>query len=358
MLGLFVSCLWLSSPSIAQDPPTKQKAGDKFQRLTVLQEMPADQMGRVMNIMSEALGVGCGHCHQGNDFAAEGNPLKDTAREMLTMTLKLNQEYFHGRTEISCVRCHQGRSQPASLASLSFPLPMGRPNSASASGTREDIPIQRTELAEPGHALPTSKSIIVKWKEKLSTPPNQPPLTELHLKGRRVEPHGGEEEEVLTLGETHYRLETRYGPEAIIREGWSEEDRKAWKQFNEAPIPLRLDEAALIRRERLPLFGQDLLDQYSQFLLERQEHWQGSPAWKLVGQSYEGFREEVYFEVDSGNLVRRTLASNTILGPCVTEVEYHEYQAIEGVMMPTRIEYRLPGMRWTRRVEGLQAGKR
>ena len=48
---------------------TKQveTAGQKFKNIKVLNEMPADQMGKVMNLFSASLGVNCSYCHVSND---------------------------------------------------------------------------------------------------------------------------------------------------------------------------------------------------------------------------------------------------------------------------------------------------
>ena len=51
-----------------------ETAGEKFKSIKVLNDMPADQMGKVMNMMSASLGVNCAFCHASNDgdFAQEG----------------------------------------------------------------------------------------------------------------------------------------------------------------------------------------------------------------------------------------------------------------------------------------------
>ena len=44
-----------------------ETAGQKFKSIKVLNDMPADQMGKVMNMMSASLGVNCAFCHASND---------------------------------------------------------------------------------------------------------------------------------------------------------------------------------------------------------------------------------------------------------------------------------------------------
>ncbi|MGI8467339.1 MAG: photosynthetic reaction center cytochrome c subunit family protein, partial [Pyrinomonadaceae bacterium] len=62
---------------------TKQieTAGQHFKNIKVLNDMPADQLGKVMNIMSASLGVNCNFCHVEGDFAKDDKEEKQTARE-------------------------------------------------------------------------------------------------------------------------------------------------------------------------------------------------------------------------------------------------------------------------------------
>ncbi|HEV2721671.1 MAG TPA: hypothetical protein VG323_16755, partial [Thermoanaerobaculia bacterium] len=64
----------------------------------------------------------------GWDFASDDKKEKKTAREMMSMVLKLNKESFGGRTQISCNTCHRGKINPQALVSLPqtpppFPTP-------------------------------------------------------------------------------------------------------------------------------------------------------------------------------------------------------------------------------------------
>ncbi|MBA2621457.1 MAG: photosynthetic reaction center cytochrome c subunit, partial [Acidobacteria bacterium] len=56
-----------------------ETAGQRFKNIKVLTDMPADQMGKVMNLMSASLGVNCNFCHVENDFAKDGKEEKEAA---------------------------------------------------------------------------------------------------------------------------------------------------------------------------------------------------------------------------------------------------------------------------------------
>lgn len=84
LLGLVAS---FERVAYAQSSPESKKASEKFNNVSILTEMPADEMGKVMNMMSASLGVNCNFCHEGTNFAKENVGKKDVARKMLEMTL-------------------------------------------------------------------------------------------------------------------------------------------------------------------------------------------------------------------------------------------------------------------------------
>ncbi len=114
-------------------------AGQKFKNIKVLNEMPADQMGKVMNLMSAGLGVRCSFCHVEGDFSKDDKEEKESAREMLKMTFALNKDYFDGRTEVSCATCHNGRAHPQSAPNLNPIAAETRPTQPDVKPTVEQI---------------------------------------------------------------------------------------------------------------------------------------------------------------------------------------------------------------------------
>src|SRR5690242_6040056 len=78
-------------------PAQTETAAQRFKNIKVLNDMPADQLGKVMNIFSASLGVHCDFCHVGEDFEKDGKKEKETAREMIRMTFGINKDHFRGR---------------------------------------------------------------------------------------------------------------------------------------------------------------------------------------------------------------------------------------------------------------------
>lgn len=117
---------WLAGSALAapqaatqQKPPT---ADQVFKNIQVLKGISVDDFLGTMGIMSAAVGYDCSECHIGAgtdkvDWAAD-NPKKNTARRMVLMVAKINQENFGGRQMVTCWSCHHGRDHPATTMSM------------------------------------------------------------------------------------------------------------------------------------------------------------------------------------------------------------------------------------------------
>lgn len=106
-------------------PPEK-----KAKNLKVLpKDISHEELEKVMRSYNKALGVRCDFCHarqadnpQKLDFASDDKLEKETARDMIRMTMRINKKYFKsGKDEkgaqvmtVTCYTCHNGQKEPAS----------------------------------------------------------------------------------------------------------------------------------------------------------------------------------------------------------------------------------------------------
>jgi hypothetical protein len=91
----------------------------------ILRGLTVPQFEAEMQLMNQALGVACGHCHVRANFASEANPRKAAARKMLELTRAINQQFFadymprEGESrlgKVTCFTCHQGEERPKAPA--------------------------------------------------------------------------------------------------------------------------------------------------------------------------------------------------------------------------------------------------
>jgi len=114
-----------AAQTAAPEPPPMTFAAPPHKNLKVL---PADisgpQLIATMKFFSQSLGVRCTFCHVGAegqplssfDFASDAKREKQTARKMLAMVHRINQEDFgvtdFSKVKVTCFTCHRGSQHP------------------------------------------------------------------------------------------------------------------------------------------------------------------------------------------------------------------------------------------------------
>src|SRR5829696_7245336 len=102
---------------------------EKYKNLKVLpKNISEKEMDKVMAEFEHALGVGCDFCHAKSkidtaalDFASDEKPEKLVTRKMISMSNKINKEWFNAKSkygeeeamlEARCMTCHHGEPHP------------------------------------------------------------------------------------------------------------------------------------------------------------------------------------------------------------------------------------------------------
>ena len=308
-----------------------ETAGQKFKNIKVLNDMPAEQMGKVMNLFSASLGVNCNFCHVSNDadFEKDGKEEKEAAREMIKMTFGLNKNYFNNRPEISCNTCHQGHSHPQSAINLS---------AATAA----------EEKAKQPEKKPTVEEILGKYETALGGKANLEKITSRQIKASRLEPDGktSEPEEVLQKSDK-FSVVTKYG-DYLVTEGF--DSKKAWKRGNKDEIVLKADEAEQIKREAQLFANPNLKAIYPKMDYRFVDKIEGHDVFLVLATTADNSRERLYFDAVTGLLVRRVASTPTVLGNFQYQVDYTDYKDFGGVKLPTSVRFAVPHISWTRKV--------
>lgn len=311
---------------------TKQveTAGQKFKNIKVLNDMPADQMGKVMNLMAASLGVNCNFCHVGNDFEKDGNQHKEAARKMIKMTFDLNKLYFDARPEVSCNTCHGGRSHPVSAPSLvpNTTAPPSRP--------------------DPNAARPTIDQLLDKYTQALGGRENLAKITSRHVKASRLEPDGktSEPEEVWQKADK-VLVTTAYG-DYVVAEAF--DGKQVWKTGNKDLITLKPDEAEQVKRNAQILAFADLKTVYARLDVRSADKIDGRDVYLVTATNVDNSRERLYFDAQTGLLIRRIASTPTILGAFQYQVDFSDYKDFDGVKLPVTTRFAVPGISWTRKI--------
>ena len=133
-IGLLSSVIFISTTAMKQGADEVKT----FKNLKVLpKNISEKQLDAVMDSWKLSLGVQCGFCHSRNeetkkmDWALDGKPEKEMARQMYRMTTNINKKYFKAGKDsigmimemgVNCNMCHKGGAHPEVKA----PEPMRR----------------------------------------------------------------------------------------------------------------------------------------------------------------------------------------------------------------------------------------
>jgi hypothetical protein len=305
-----------------------ETAGQRFKNIKVLTDMPADQMGKVMNLMSASLGVNCNFCHVENDFAKDGKEEKEAARQMITMTFAINKNYFDGRTEVSCNTCHNGRAHPQNAPNL---------NAAAVVEERPKQPATK----------PLVDAILEKYTQAVGGKKNLAKINSRTITASRVEPDGKTEPEEISQKGNKILIVTKYS-QAVVAEAF--DGANAWKRANADEIKLKNDEAEQIKRNAQFFAFNDLKTVYSKLDYRFTDKIDGREVHLITATTADNNRERLYFDVASSLLVRRISSVPTVLGIFQYQVDYADYKDFGGVKLPATVRYASPNIVWTRKI--------
>ncbi|HEV2985182.1 MAG TPA: photosynthetic reaction center cytochrome c subunit family protein [Vicinamibacterales bacterium] len=101
-----------------------QVAEEVFKNVQALRGVSVDDFMLTMGIMTSSLGFDCADCHElaGTDKVnwAADTPRKIRARKMVLMVKAINKENFGSRTLVTCFTCHRNRDRPLTTPTMAM----------------------------------------------------------------------------------------------------------------------------------------------------------------------------------------------------------------------------------------------
>ena len=331
--------------SQSQQAPAGQKtAGEQFKNIQVLKTVPAEDLLPTMRYVSASLGVECDTCHvrENGQFQPEKDDKKEkqTAREMMKMVMTINQENFNGRQEVSCNSCHNGHERPQSVppsiteAALKERLEARQARQqnqqqAGAAQTAQGQPAQGQQQAPP---RPTAESIFQKYEQAIGGSDAINKISSRYIKGTISSPFGTQEFEQYNKAPDKFWVSVR-GQRGGLVQAW--DGTQGWTKTNRVE-PLRDTSDTKLNAD----FYRSLkfAGRYKQARVFRKEKVGDREAWVVMLRYPDSpFSDMLYFDADSGLLLRRTTLRRTALGPLPNTTDFSDYRDVNGVKMPFKV---------------------
>ena len=316
-------------PYLAQQPapPIREQTVEQTQKnIKILTGMPATQLIPVMEFFETSLGVRCNFCHVNKngqwDFVSDDKPEKSTARKMIQMVLETNKNLFSGNANVSCYTCHRGRISPQTAPSL--PL-TGKPRSMSQ--------VLRAQ-PEPAEILPASDDSLNKYLAALGGQSAIDNLKSRTMKGTIAQLNDGQPVAFQFVFEQvapdkFHQLVT-FGA-VNIESGF--DGLHGWQKVRNQLREVVGAELADFRARGL--FSQiKLKEQFARLRVEGKDKIGDREAYVLTGTTSADRRQRLYFDVQTGLLMRRTFYLPTMIGEIPEMWDFEDYRVVDGIEFP------------------------
>jgi photosynthetic reaction center cytochrome c subunit len=321
------------SPEDSSNP-----AEQVFKNVQVLKGTPANQMVPAMQFISNSLGVECEFCHVQGAFDKDDKKTKLTARQMIEMQMAINRDNFKGRPEVTCFSCHRGSHDP-----------VGVPIIADEEPKRVEEP--KTEAAAP--ALPTADQILDKYLQAVGGAEAVQKNTSRIQKGTIN--IGGRQVPVEVLSKApNKRISTVHTPNG---DNITAFDGHAGWIGNPGPRPPRemsAPENDAISFDAMFYLPSELKKMFAQFRVRPAEKIGSHEVLQVIAVNSGKPPVRLFFDKESGLLVRTIRYAETPLGRNPTQVDYADYRAEGGIKLSYQWTIERPLGRFTIQVTEMQ----
>jgi photosynthetic reaction center cytochrome c subunit len=349
-----IPAVWVLVP-LAEAQQKAQTSDEVFKNIQVLKGIPVDDFMGTMGIMSAAVGYDCSECHTnaGTELVnwAADNPKKNVARRMVTMVAAINKENFSGRQMVTCWSCHHGRDRPATTPAMETVYGPG-------STEMDDVLIQM-----PGQATPDE--ILNKYLQALGGAQKLASLKSYVAKGSSVGfggfGGGGHVQIFSKFPDQHTTLiqfdaSTGRGDEVRAyngHAGWIKTPLAVLTDYEltggeldgarldaQLAFPGQIKQVLTNLRTSLPTTITDLPGPSSQ---TSRDSGASTPQERVVnvlqGTGARGLLATLYFEKDSGLLVRLVRYGRSPIGRVPTQIDFSDYRDVGGIKMPFHMTF-------------------
>jgi photosynthetic reaction center cytochrome c subunit len=329
--------LWLLSipPAAGQTAPTKQLMSEQaFKNVTVLKGIPVDEFMNTMGFISASTNYNCTDCHvesktEGDWSAyAQETPRKATARRMILMVQEINKTNFAGARVVTCYTCHRNFQGAPKIT----------PSLADQYGEPPTPDPNEVEIRRQAPDAPTADQVFDQYLQAVGGAQKAAAITSIVFKGTYqgyAEPKAPVDIYVKAPNQRTMIVHMDAGDRTTTFDGGNGPSGTGWMAAPamDKPFPviaytggdldaLRLDAmlsfpAGIKQAITRPLVGSSSIDDKDVVVVQGTANGGRSPV-------------KLYFDKQSGLLVRQVRYSDTIIGRVPIQVDYSDYRDVAG----------------------------
>ncbi|MGC1961548.1 MAG: c-type cytochrome [Candidatus Sulfotelmatobacter sp.] len=315
-----------------------KKAEEQFKNIQALKGIPADQLIPAMQFITASLGVECQFCHVEGAFEKDDKKTKQTARKMMAMMFAINKENFEGHREVTCYSCHRGSSTPVGTPLVMAEAPMGMGEAKKAEETKGEVAGKET-------SGPPADQLLEQYLQAVGGAAAVENITSRVMKGTITVGDRNVPIEIFSK-DPDKRVSFTHTPDGDSitafdgHEGWLWIPGHAVREMHGPDIDGASMDADLH-------FAAHLKEMFSAAQVQGKEKIGERDAYLVIGQRDGKTPLRLYFDEQSGLLVRLIRYGETPLGLLPTQIDYADYREAGGVKIPFRWTLARPGGRFT-----------
>ena len=330
-MGATLGCVLAVRFASGQAAPaqTPQMAEEVFKNVQVLKGIPVDEFMSTMGIFSAALGMSCEDCHAANDskwenYALDTSVRKRTARRMIVMMSAINRDHFGGRQMVTCYSCHRGGDHPKVTPNLA---------------TLYNMPEEPDDVIVQAPGAPSADQVLEKYIQALGGTERLASLTSFVARGTSAGygPEGDQRPvEIFAKapGQRTTIIHTLNGDSITTYDG-----RAGWIAAPLRPLPVMALSGSALEGAKL-----EAELSFPARIKQTLTKWRiGFPAiindrevQVVQGNAAGGAIATLYFDTESGLLVRLVRYSESVVGRTPTQMDYADYREVSGIKIPFR----------------------
>ena len=315
-----------------------QKAGEVFKNVTTstLKELPVDDFIASMGVISADLGLDCADCHPaaGSDKVdwVFDTPRKKTARRMVEMVAAINRTNFGGAQFVTCYTCHHGRLRPTTTIALDALY--GPPNE------------EKDDIIAPGEGGPSADQILDKYIQALGGAQRLAGIKSFIATGTSVGYEGlggGGQFQILGKAPDQRAVQIIFKDHPERGDstrayngsaGWIKSPRGLLGQYE-----LAGSELDGLRLEAQLAFPAQIKQVLTNLRAGNPDSINGSDVDVVQGTGPRGVLATLYFDKQSGLLVRLVRYGRSPVGRVPVQSDYSDYRDVGGVKFPFKYTF-------------------
>jgi len=328
--------------SHAPQSPAPKLAEEQFKNIKVIKGVPADQIRPSMQFITASLGVECEYCHvrgdRGLDFEKDDKKTKVTARKMMGMMFAINKENFEGHRDVTCYSCHRGAADPVATPIITDEEPKPEAERGKAPGDAKPV-------------LPPADQLLDKYLAAIGGEAALEGVTSRVEKGK-INANGQQLPMEVYAKAPDKRMSIMHLPNGESITAF--DGKQGWLSNAGHPHMMSAAENDAARIDSDLYFAAHVKNLYKKFAVAPGEKIDGHDTYLVLGRNEGQPPLRLYFDQQTGLLLRLVRYAETALGRNPTQIDYADYRDADGIKTPYRWTLARPGNRFTIQIEQVQ----